>query len=307
VTTNEVEPSSSEREIKTGWDEFLFWGERFFTDPVFEEDERIYKLRAVTALVDVRNQLESGGWMEPLRLGLTNKDSNPVAWQAADDFRSWAAEDSEAAAGALSALWTDDHIDGPARVDAFDALVPAEVVGRPGGLVNVAAYLLGAIDPIQWPNFRITAVERAYELTRFPNSPEQSSPGEHYGHALSFFDAMLEEAKVRGIPMQDRLDAQGVMWVIAGGGIENGPYKLTPSELAEFTAYFNIPAALRKAKSAKAKSATKPKSNPKPTRGFCPLCASDERVQSQGPDGDRWRFVCTSTIAHLEPLEFHGS
>jgi len=305
VPTDENDPSMSAREIKTGWDEFLFWGARFFTDPAFEEDERAYKLRAVKPLEDARTRLEVGEWYEPLRFGLSNKDSNPVAWRTADNFLTWATANGDAAATALRTLWTEEDVSGLARVDAFDALVPAELVARPGGLVNIAAYLLGAVDPIRWPTFRITALKRAYDLARFPSTPPKSSPGTHYGHALEFFDTMLEEAKARNIPFLDRLDAQCVTWVIAGGGIEKSPYPLTPRELADFNAFFDIPAPLRKV--AGAKTATVPKQVKKPTRGFCPLCASDELVRLEGPEGDRWRFTCDNTDGHADPLEFFAS
>ena len=305
MPTDDSDPTMPERAIKTGWDEFLFWGARFFADPAFEGDERTYKLTAVKPLEDARARLDSRDWFEPLRLGLSNKNSNPVAWRTADDFLKWATADGDAAAKALRALWTEEEAGGPERVDAFDALVPAELTSRPGGLVNVAAYLLGAVDPIRWPTFRITALRRAYELARFPSAPPKSSPGTHFGHALSFFDTMLEEARARNIPLKDRLDAQCVAWVIAGGGIEKGPYPLNSSELAEFNAFFTIPAPLRKTAGPKAKSL--PKQVKKPTRGFCPLCASDEMVRLEGPDGNRWRFTCENTDGHPEPLEFFAS
>ena len=128
--------------------------------------------------------------------GFQNKDNNIVPWQSSVPFLEWAEADGDAAREALRALWSAEDLDGPTRIDAFDSLVPPEVLPRPGVFCNLAAYLLGAKDPQRWPNYRIRALEDAYELTRFPLIPRKAPSGEYYGHALAFFDAMVAEGRL---------------------------------------------------------------------------------------------------------------
>ena len=56
---------------------------------------------------------------------------------------------------------------------------------------------------------------------------------------------MIEEALTRGIPIRDRLDAQGVMWVIASSG-RRVNYELSDDEWSEFDVFIDVPAAIRK-------------------------------------------------------------
>ena len=188
----------ADRELKTGWDEFLYWAAKFISQPNFEEDERAYKIRAVSPLREAVSSLGHGAWYEPLRHGLQNRDNNLVDWRVGQRFRDWADGDRSTAGAALAALWADDASHGSERIDAFNAFVPKEVLSRPGVFCNLAAYLLGAKDPIRWRNYRVTLLERAYELARFSSVRKKKLPREHYGHALSFFDTMIEEARQKG-------------------------------------------------------------------------------------------------------------
>ena len=126
-------------------------------------------------------------------------------------------------------------------------------------------------------------LDLSYELTRYPAVPKKSSPGEHYGHALSFFDTMIEEASTRGVPVHDRLDAQGVMWVIAGGG-ERGPYDLSPDEWGELDAF--VGGSIHDPQGATQEGEDDDaQANNRPTIRICPLCVNDDEVRLFGPTG----------------------
>ena len=55
----------TDRELKTGWDEFLYWAAKFVSQPNFEEDERTYKIRAVEPFTEAMSRLSDGAWMSP--------------------------------------------------------------------------------------------------------------------------------------------------------------------------------------------------------------------------------------------------
>jgi hypothetical protein len=239
-------------------------------------------------------------WLEPLRHAFTSKDNNIVDWRAYGRFLDWAERQPEPCTEALAVLWTDGETSGSERVDGFDALVPDDVSTRPGGLANLAGFLLSGLDAETWPNYRISALDDAYELARFPAVPPKSSPGTHYGHALDFFDATITEAEHQNLPITTRLEAQSAMWVIAGPGGQ-GPYGLTVDEWARFDAFVAIPNTLR---SERKKKVPTPKKPQRPTRRVCPKCGHDDEVQFLGPAEDQFEFVCAGGSAHAEPYSF---
>ena len=238
---------SGEPTPNSGWDQFMYWAEKIVSQPKFRSDERDYKVEAAQPLRESVTQLRArGDWAGPLERAFRVQKGNLVDWHVTGgrgSFGEWAATEPDACGAALAALWTDHNSHGGERIAAFDALVPAEVIGRPGGLANLGAYLLGGLDEARWPNFRIGVLELAWELTRFP-PPANSTASGNYEHALIFFDAMRAEAAERGFVIVDRLDAQGIMWVIASGG-DRGPYDFSEAEWAELEAFTGVSKAPR--------------------------------------------------------------
>jgi hypothetical protein len=235
-------PEEKTPTVKSGWDPFMYWVEKIVGEVEFRRDERDYKVEAARPLKDAVIQLRAGGdWREPLARAILVQKGNLVDWHVTGgtgNFGDWSNVKPDACTAALAALWAADDSHGGERIAAFDALVPAEVVGRPGGLANLGAYLLGGLDEERWPNFRIGVLERAWELAQFPSPADHSAAG-NYEHALTFFDAIKDEAAARGFTIKDRLDAQGAMWVIASGG-DRGPYTFTVDEWTALEAFTGV-------------------------------------------------------------------
>jgi MoxR-like ATPase len=114
---------------------------------------------------------------------------------------------------ALKPLWEQpEPID--SAIDAFaGALVLPEKVGK-SGVITLASVLLSGVDGMQYPPYRRTAYFKAYDLVEYPRLDRQQPPGQIYQHALGFLDRILSEARRRGVPLRDRLDAQSVLWSI---------------------------------------------------------------------------------------------
>jgi hypothetical protein len=135
-------------QLQVGWDGFLEWASLFYSAPEFNSEERDVKLTAVEPLKLCRQQLLSGdAWLPELRNGLTNSHSGGVDFRLADRFIAWAERNPDRAIESLTALWADGADDGPVRVNAFDLLLPTEAASGNGTRLNLASYLLGAIDP----------------------------------------------------------------------------------------------------------------------------------------------------------------
>ena len=298
-------------EVLAGWDGFFEWATLFYAMEDFDQEERDYKFRAVEPLIHSLELLSTGGeWLPELRRGFTNTSSNIVSFWVYTPFLAWANENPDSAAKVMSELWTSSNVEGPTRIDSFGDLLPSDVLPGKGSRCNLAAFLLGAIDPIGWPNYRVTASKTAYELTRTPMPAPDYSLGERYGHALDFFDEVVRQAQERGIPSRDRpnglsmdrLDAQGLMWCVTQW--RDRPSNFTTEEWQGLLAYRSLPSTLRKESAAKAQKLKAPR---RPALPVCHLCGSTDEVIYVRPEGGRWKFVCEAGPGHPDPYEFlHG-
>lgn len=284
-----------------GWPTFLYWARRFYQMPNFEAEERNYKLKAVESLNDSRDRLLDGGdWVSGLKHGFTNKWNNLVShWQFVP-FLDWVEAGGPVAAEALAHLWTTDSIGVEERLDRFSDFLPAHVLSGPGVRCNLAVYLLGAVDPVRWPNYKVVATTRAFDLARYPYPTPGLSMGQLYRHALGFFDRILEEANFVGVGLLDRLDAQGVMWSV----VQWQDRARTPFSVEEWARLLEF-RAMRPANSGGTQpSAPKKKLASHPPSPVCPICALDDEVILLGPAEDKWLFVCETGPTHHEPYEF---
>ncbi len=111
-------------------------------------------------------------------------------------------------------LWNEDDAV-LTRIDRF-----AEIVATSGKKILIAetSFFHMAMDPYAYPMYRATPVERAMDLTGYPEPKEVGiKPGElgrRYEHFLTFLDIMVKRATERDIQFRDRLDAQSAMWLV---------------------------------------------------------------------------------------------
>jgi 5-methylcytosine-specific restriction enzyme B len=293
----------------TGWDPFLGWAGFFYGTPTFnfDIDERESKILAVAPFQEARTVLDGGDWLRLVRRGFQNPQANLVSHWQFTPFLDWASNEAAVAPEALRALWQEGDAKAEQRLDAFDALFPRSVLSGPGSRCNLAAYLLSAADPIGWPNYRVTATALACELTRHPLPDPACTLGARYQHALDFYDAIIEQAHRRDIPLRDRLDAQGLLWCIAGTMPGDRPASFTVAEWEAFRQFRTIPYVGRKPRG------TSPKPRPPrrhPPHPVCPICGNDDEVHLIASLDDGWVFVCEVGSRHpvpFEPYEFSAT
>jgi hypothetical protein len=184
-------------------------------------------------------------------------------------------------------------------LDAFSGRLPDHCLSGRGVRCNLGVYLLGAIDPVTWPNYKVTATSRAYELTRHPAPGTSVSMGGLYTHALEFFDRLVAEATAAELVLRDRLDAQGVMWSVVQW--PDPPSNFTSEEWQELLEFRAIRPNVSLPKT------PHPPPRPAPRRPVCPLCGWDDEVVLLGPTADRWLYVCETGRGHQDPYEFESS
>ena len=92
------------------------------------------------------------------------------------------------------------------------AAIPHSVIEQTGARLSLASFLVGIDDVTNLPPWRSRAVAGAYRATGFTPPEPGASPGEMYARFLVFLDQVL--GNVGNVPLRDRLDAQGLVWMI---------------------------------------------------------------------------------------------
>ncbi len=148
----------------------------------------------------------------------------------AREFWQWLEADPQTALNALRSLWTADPVSPAERVQAFLGLLPPSVLGGPGRRTALASILLMGLDAEQYPPYRWTLMERAYDRTGYDGPEEGASGANHYDCMLQFLDRFIQVAYQQNLPLASRLEAQSLVWLV-----ENPPPPPKPgvNELAE--------------------------------------------------------------------------
>ena len=209
---------SSEKIAAKKWDDFVRRAQEYVargqlkseeSDPKIEQGKKLAKARAAVLA-------DSSEWRD---LIIDAIDDGFIEWRDLDNIKKRLAADAENVLQALQAVWTQDEATLAQRFQCFcEWLRP--ISGALGMRTNVVSVLLMGLDVKQYPPFRIKRFRKAYDLTGYDPPKQGADEAKLYEHALAFLDRFIEEAKKRELPLDHRLDAQGVVWAITGE--ENG-------------------------------------------------------------------------------------
>lgn len=218
------------------WDEYIRWAKAALDAPRYGEMEREYKLRFAQVLHGLREQFVSSSdneWISLLSKALKSNDNNLIDWRVYDDFLKWIENDPTKGRESVTYLWNGRTPD-EAGVYSFVSTVRENTkLGESAGL-SIASVLLMGIDPTSFPPYRKQAFTNNYELVGDPGPPYGSDAGSVWAHALNFLDRVRQEGARRGVSIADRLDAQGVVWVLKG---PNTPEYWPPEQQQGFRMY----------------------------------------------------------------------
>lgn len=196
------------------WAAFVGWAQRFYEDKSFSEQELTTTLQISDRLQRARGAL-LGGWdtWAPLLQRAFDAPNDITSRQTHNRFLRWCTVDAEAdmiARRALRALWDESGAGGAVRIRTFLAEVPRSVVHRPASRLNVASFLLMAVDPLRYPAYVAPAFAKGYALTGSTPPGRGADEAEVYTHSLRFLDQLIKEASDHGLSLQHRLHAQRV-------------------------------------------------------------------------------------------------
>lgn len=195
------------------WGQFIHWARRLYEQPQFDSWERDYKLDIATRIEHAKDALLGGeAWLDLLKTAFT-KNNNLTPWQMHDRFLKWCEAEPETAREALVSVWK-EGVSLEERIRRFLSLVPTDVVSGRGMRLALASFVVMAIDPTQYPMYRVSPFDKGFELIGYGRPPKEADEADVYRHALAFLDAMAEEGSARGLELRDRLDAQAVLWAV---------------------------------------------------------------------------------------------
>ena len=199
------------------WVNFINRARRYLLGGRLELEETNYKLEMGEDLAAARVALTAGqsDWLDLLKHALRSRPGHPIDYRLLGDFNRWCSESPEQAQPALLALWNGNTPSVTGLIRAFTNILPDTALrGAAGNCANVISVLLMGLDVEQYPPFRITTFEKAYDRAGYGRPPVGSDEAALYEHALDFLDRFIEEASGHGLEIPHRLDAQGIVWGI---------------------------------------------------------------------------------------------
>ena len=200
------------------WDAFVGWAKLFYEWEEFYEREREYKLEVGKKLNAVKQALQDGNpdWHDMLRTTFRDTHSYLTHWRANEALLKLDPPRMEEALRRIWGLGTNGSIQ--ERVSSFQEFGPFSTPGV------IASILLTGDDPTQYPMYRHTPLRDACRLTGYPSDPNNSlDDWERYEHALGFWDEFIKQSSYRSLEIQDRLDAQALVWCVTQYGSEDMP------------------------------------------------------------------------------------
>ena len=197
------------------WDDYVRRAQAYINTGKLDSEEIDYKLEIGRKLADARQAVlsEADDWRTLVKIGFVG---NLVFNIPQSRFRNWIDDSQADALSALQAAWTHDKLPLSERVRAFESRFPESVISGAGTRMNVFSVLLMGLDVYRYPPFRVRLFNQAYERTGYDKPERGADEAALYEHALGFLDQFIKEAEERGLILRHRLDAQSVVWAIAG-------------------------------------------------------------------------------------------
>lgn len=221
-------------------DRFMDWGRRFLDWEDFAANGRqeaelnaswVMAARLALTSPDGRAPAEWREWMKDVYAALGRRKQPPERFAALitgalkehselhfglrRSLIAWLEEDPAATERRLRALWGPGDL--RSRIDGFLAELPREAASGTGARLGFVSLLLSGESPEEFPYFQTTLAKTGYRLTGYPPPPEDADELARYAHYARFLRHLGEQARQRGLPISDSLDAYALLnWVGRG-------------------------------------------------------------------------------------------
>ena len=195
------------------WDDFVRRAKEYLDSGQLEADETGYKVDIARRLAEARRSVlnSDDNWSNLVKRGIGGNLINGIQ-QAR--FRDWIDGFPDDALAALHTIWAEGGPTITQRIQDFCTLMPKSAASGVGTRMNVISVLLMGLDPEMYPPFLITRFNLAYAITGYGRPEPEASEATLYENALGFLDTFISEASARGLKIDHRLDAQGIVWSV---------------------------------------------------------------------------------------------
>ena len=201
------------------WNEFVRRAKEYVAEGRLEDEEINYKVEIARRLSLARQAVlaDDEGWSDLVKRGIAG---NLIYSIEQAKLRDWLNDYPDEAITTLRTIWKRDASSVAERVRGFCDLLPRSASSGRGTRMTVASVLLMGLNVKNYPPFRVTVFDQAYELTGYPQPDPRADEATLYEHALDFLDRFIREAAQSGLTFRHRLDAQSVVWAIRDTGVE---------------------------------------------------------------------------------------
>ena len=203
--------------VPNPWDEFVRSAKEYIASGLLESNEVEYKVQIGQRLAEAREAVlaDADDWPRLVKRGIGGNLINGIMQSR---FGNWIDGEPEDSLLALQKIWTEGNSTVSQRIREFCDILPRSAISGSGTRMNTVSVLLMGLDAEQFPPFRVTVFNQAYERTGYARPEQGADETGLYEHALGFLDRFIEEAAKRDLELRHRLDAQSVVW-----GIQQGP------------------------------------------------------------------------------------
>ena len=202
--------------VPNPWDEFVRSAKEYIARGLLESNEVEYKVQIGQRLSEAREAVlaDADDWPRLVKRGIGGNLINGIMQSR---FGNWIDGDPEDSLLALQKIWAEGNLAVSHRIREFCDILPRSAISGSGTRMNTVSVLLMGLDVEQFPPFRVTVFNQAYERTGYARPEQSADEAELYEYALGFLDRFLDESAKRDLKLRHRLDAQSVVWGIQQG------------------------------------------------------------------------------------------
>ena len=194
------------------WRELISWAERAAASVDLDHEERNYKVKLGERVREVMPLVEADAPEWPGALTRAMR-SNLIHYTSLGKFEDVATADRSGARKAVTALWKAGPT--PEAAAAFyEYLHAKDPKIYIGAALAAGSILLLASHPDDAAPYKTEAVKKFTRLAG-EELPDDYDAAARWQNFLDVTDRFLREGKEAGIELRDRLDAQGLLWVVA--------------------------------------------------------------------------------------------
>ena len=227
IDTQDDETAEDSAAGRERWNRYLTDVRRYVKSGRLDSEEIDYKLAAERKLRDARRAVLEGdeNCLDLVVKAITRY--NLISTYDKTGLRNWFQEQPDEARKALGAIWAEDaELSIVDRIRAFTPLIPERLPSGkqppPSGTgtrLRWIAFLLMALGARKFPPYKVTEFFETYKRTGHPAPAPDGDEASHYEDALGFLDELVRRARECGLKRpKDRLEAQSVLWGVAGTG-----------------------------------------------------------------------------------------